>query len=297
METARFSPPPNPIRATPCFRQLPGSDGLNRSYNALQMRVDFRVEPGPDGPRITVSCPDRTSVAPLSQLLPALQSLTNKVVDAAVERERKAGRKISCKAGCGACCRQLVPISRTEARELPDLIASLSEAHRSRVMARFSDTVSKLRVSGIWDRLEKYSTLPRDERVALGTEYFQLGIACPFLEDESCSIHAVRPLVCRQYLVTSPAANCTNPTPKTIAAVALGANVIRALTRVEAGEANKPRPVPLVLAPFLNVDEDESKNTALAWMRLLLGQIKKIRDEQIAAKTGDSENDNAPEGV
>ncbi len=43
--------------------------------------------------------------------------------------------------------------------------------------------------------------------------YFHLGIACPFLEDESCSIHADRPISCREYLVTSPAVNCADPKP------------------------------------------------------------------------------------
>jgi hypothetical protein len=42
----------------------------------------------------------------------------------------------------------------------------------------------------------------------MSLEYFRLGITCPFLEDGSCSIYEHRPLVCREYLVTSPAAHC-----------------------------------------------------------------------------------------
>ena len=44
-----------------------------------------------------------------------------------------------------------------------------------------------------------------------GLAYFQLGVACPFLEAESCSIHPDRPLVCREYQVTSPPAACAHP--------------------------------------------------------------------------------------
>ena len=44
-----------------------------------------------------------------AEVMPALQGLVNAVVDAA-----EAGQTISCRKGCGACCRQLVPISRTE---------------------------------------------------------------------------------------------------------------------------------------------------------------------------------------
>ena len=48
------------------------------------------------------------------------QGLVNAVVAAA-----EAGKAISCRKGCGACCRQLVPISRTEAERLLSTVAAL----------------------------------------------------------------------------------------------------------------------------------------------------------------------------
>jgi hypothetical protein len=62
----------------------------------------------------------------------------------------------------------------------------------------------------------------------LGLRYFQLGLACPFLEDESCSIHANRPVACREYLVTSPAEACAQPAGGAVRDVPLPANVGRA---------------------------------------------------------------------
>ena len=254
---------------------------------ALPIQVDVRLAQGADGPKLMLSCSDRTSTVPLSQLLTTLRSLTNTVVDGAVERERSAGREISCKAGCGACCRQLVPLSVTEAQQLPRLIARLDEVHRSRVISRFNEASSKLRASGMLDRLERFSTLSRQERSELSTAYFRLGIPCPFLEDESCSIHPVRPVICRQYLVTSDPSHCANPSPETIVPVPIAANVFGALTRVEARDPNLPQSVPMIVAPILNVEEgdssDDPRKTVPAWMSLLLGQIKKIRDERIAA--------------
>ena len=44
---------------------------------------------------------------------------------------------------------------------------------------------------------------------------------CPFLEEESCSIHPDRPLVCREYLVTSPAELCAGPTQEGVTPVAV----------------------------------------------------------------------------
>ena len=55
----------------------------------------------------------------------------------------------------------------------------------------------------------------------LSLAYFALRVPCPFLEDESCSIHAERPLVCREYLVTSPAELCAGPTQEGVTPVAV----------------------------------------------------------------------------
>jgi hypothetical protein len=46
-----------------------------------------------------------SAAVPATEVLPALQGLVNAVVAAA-----EAGKAISCRKGCGACCRQLVPI-------------------------------------------------------------------------------------------------------------------------------------------------------------------------------------------
>jgi hypothetical protein len=55
----------------------------------------------------------------------------------------------------------------------------------------------------------------------LSVAYFALGIPCPFLEEESCSIHPDRPLVCREYLVTSPAELCSGPVQEGVTPVAV----------------------------------------------------------------------------
>jgi len=168
------------------------SSALQVSLSADRVKIEFSAE-------------TRESLVRLADLLPALRSITNSVVEAAIQREGRAARSVSCKAGCGACCRQLVPITSTEARQIPQIVSSLSEEHRERVISRFEAVRSRLREVGMWSRLESMAALTAEERLALSLEYFALGIACPFLENESCSIHAQRPLMCRQYLVTSPA--------------------------------------------------------------------------------------------
>ncbi len=51
----------------------------------------------------------------LTELLPIIRNLENAIVDKMGEEANAAGKTISCRAGCGACCRQMVPLSLFEA--------------------------------------------------------------------------------------------------------------------------------------------------------------------------------------
>ena len=180
-----------------------------------------------------------------ADLLPVLQQIDDVLIHAAVKHAESQGRHVSCRPGCGACCRQMVPISETEARYLADLVSAMPEERRERVIARFADAVATLRASGLLE-------MPADpgERHRLGVEYFRLGLPCPFLEDESCSIHEDRPASCREYLVTSPAVNCSAPNGENIQMVELPAKLSQALYRFGDGQGEGPArwmPLPLLL--------------------------------------------------
>jgi Fe-S-cluster containining protein len=167
----------------------------------------------------TITVPAAPS--PPETVLPTLQNLINTVVDAAEAREAKAGREISCRKGCGACCRQLVPISRTEIRAIRALVARQPEDRRQALQQRFDQAAQKLREAGLADvLLDPAKRKHRPDR-ELSLAYFAQRIPCPFLEEESCSIHPDRPLVCREYLVTSPASACSDSTQTDVVVVAL----------------------------------------------------------------------------
>jgi Fe-S-cluster containining protein len=149
---------------------------------------------------------------PSTAVVPALQGLVNAVVAAAEDQTEQAGKTISCRKGCGACCRQLVPISHTEGESLLAVIDALPDGRRTAVEARFAEADAALARAGLRDMLLDPKKRAGKTDRELSTAYFALGIPCPFLEEESCSIHADRPLVCREYLVTSPAERCAGPT-------------------------------------------------------------------------------------
>ena len=159
--------------------------------NGEPMKIAFTVPKGPCLPEA---------------LLPDAQRFANQLTDLAVARVERAGHRISCAKGCGACCRQMVPISPPEARHLAALVEAMPEEEAAQVRARFAAAREKVEASG----LPPHGPPDGDQAAyrAFGIAYFRLGVPCPFLVEESCSIHPDRPLVCREYLVTSPPAAC-----------------------------------------------------------------------------------------
>jgi Fe-S-cluster containining protein len=184
------------------------------------------------------------------ELLPILMALDNAVVDVYAREAEKEGRAISCKKGCGACCRQLVPISEVEAQYLGELVAQMPPERRERVESRFHAARERLEELGMRERLLRAAgpAGPEEQR-QLTLDYFACGVPCPFLEEESCGIHFDRPLVCREYNVTSPAAWCADPSRHDIHRVAIPIHLSSLLSRFADGEGKRPyRRLPLVLA-------------------------------------------------
>lgn len=186
----------------------------------------------------------------LKEILPLAQSLSEAVVNAASHELEQRGVKISCCKGCGACCRQLVPVAEVEARRLAELVEAMPEPRRSQIKARFDDALRRFDEAGLLEKLHDVERWHQEGCIEFGMEYFRQGVPCPFLEDESCSIHPDRPLKCREFLVTSPAINCQTPTAETVQSVMLPLRVAPAVAEFQVVETSPHlvRWVPLILA-------------------------------------------------
>ena len=156
------------------------------------------------GEPVEIEVPVEAGPSTLQDLLPVFQELSDLFANRGAERAEAEGRTVSCRAGCAACCRQLVPVSDTEARALAALVDAMPEPRRGQVRQRFEAAIATLAPTGVLDRTVR----PGENHAALATDYFRLRVACPFLEAEACSIYADRPLACREYLVTSPPQAC-----------------------------------------------------------------------------------------
>ena len=135
-------------------------------------------------------------------------ALDEKLIARAIQVDLAGGqRSISCTKGCGACCRQLVPLSPPEAWMIADVVRAMPPPRRAAVLERFAAVHTALNASPLFGR-ELTEKDDAGQSVEVSLQFFELGLPCPFLEDESCSIHPQRPSVCREYLVTSPASDC-----------------------------------------------------------------------------------------
>src|SRR5262249_12654648 len=143
------------------------------------------------------------------------QKIDDHAVDLAVRRTEAEGKTVSCRKGCSACCRaQPVPVTPPEAYALLRLVGNLPEPRRTQGRAPLAHRAPRPGEAGLADRclqLDADRDVTKTEVHEAARRYFRLGLACPFLEDDACSIYEDRPLICREYLVTSPAERCRDP--------------------------------------------------------------------------------------
>ena len=181
-------------------------------------------------------------------LLPVLQSLEDAIIASTVRQVERRGRRISCGPGCPACCCHMVPLSVPEAIWISDVVEAMAPARRERVRARFASALERLEQTGMLERIRNARSLASVEyRRQVGADYFNLHVPCPFLEDASCGIHPDRPLMCREYLVISPAELCIFLYGRVVR-VSVPASMAHTLFHFGNGSDGKPRVVPLILA-------------------------------------------------
>lgn len=224
--------------------------GDTHSFREVPANIHLQLA----GQTRTVEVPIPAGKQPISALFPAARAIAHEIIGFAVDQAERDARKVSCCAGCGACCRQLVVISLAEAAALAKLVASLPVERQSVIRQRFADALTRLEAAGLLDAAEppgdRHLIQSTDANVLpLAVRYFRLQIACPFLEDESCSIHPDRPLVCREYLVTSPAERCSLLYQEPIETIELPVHIGQAMVQTTHRVAGLPvEAIPLVLA-------------------------------------------------
>ncbi len=110
-------------------------------------------------------------------VLPVLQGLSSLFAQRGAAKVEAAGRTVSCRAGCGACCRQMMPVTGAEARNLARVVDNMPAPRRVAVRARFDAALNALAAAGLLDRLRDAKAINSADQ---GMAYFRLGIPARF---------------------------------------------------------------------------------------------------------------------
>lgn len=199
--------------------------------------------------------------APAEDFLPTIRQTSERFMNMGVAYAEHMGRNVSCTKGCGACCRQLVPLAPTDARALAKFVRTLPEARRAEVTRRVEAGIEQMRSAGVLDRLKAMGTADPDTMQDTAFDYFRAGVPCPFLENEACGIYEDRPLVCREYLVTSDPKLCATPWTGEAEEVAIPFRMNRMLLKLDAADSQAWRPMLLLLRDVLVDDNDPPAGT------------------------------------
>ena len=216
------------------------------------------------------------------RMLPIFHQMANTFADMGVQAAESEGRSISCKAGCGACCRQPVPVSEIELYQLAELVNEMPEPRRTAVKKRFEAACEHFDKLGWFEIFRSAYLKPKtsigevESAIRVLHDYFEEGIACPFLEDESCSIHADRPVSCREYLVTSSPSNCASLDGKNIEMVDLPVKPSKTLKKIaeteDAGRSGQLLLIEALRYTAAHAEQFEEK-TGEQWMADFFGRL------------------------
>src|SRR5438477_2508063 len=95
------------------------------------------------------------------RMLPIFQQMTSSIVDMSVDAMQAAGEKISCKAGCGACCRQPVPLAEIEVYQIAELVEAMPEPRRTEIKKRFAEANDHFAKMGWYERIRELGSMPK----------------------------------------------------------------------------------------------------------------------------------------
>jgi Fe-S-cluster containining protein len=162
---------------------------------------------------------------------------------------------------------------------IADLVEAMPEPRRSAVKARFAEAEKRLAAWPHRALLDNVDSVHGEAKYQLGLDYFRLGVTCPFLEDGSCSIYEHRPLVCREYLVTSPAAHCARQgDPTALIAMVPTANANHALALLPYDDSAALERIPLSLALSWAASHPEQRQMlpGHVWMDRFFARLRSL---------------------
>ena len=162
-----------------------------------------------------------------------------------------------------------------------EFVESMPEPRKREVSMRFRLALKQLKEKRFLEKLEELQNLriSDEEYKAIVNEYFLQQIPCPFLVNESCGISEVRPSMCREYMVTSPAENCKRPHDRRIMRLPISLRLSEALSRTWASLNDaRVKVIPLILALKWTKENEGTRFAGADSVRLLSNLLRHISE-------------------
>ena len=183
--------------------------------------MDIRISDATSGKNLRLDFASGVSVASaffppegevaLVDILPEIFAISNELIAHALSVAGAKGQRASCERGCVSCCYQLIVMSDHEALLLAHIVSLMEPKEQARIKDALKSMLHVLEKNGLLaEMLDTHANCFSDSErlVEVQRRYWELQLACPFLVEGSCSVYEFRPLVCRQYMVSSPSGCC-----------------------------------------------------------------------------------------
>lgn len=234
-------------------------------------RVRARMTLTLGGQEVPVVVETSTGPVPVDDVVVAAQGIGEALVSRAIEGASREGSPVRCAPACDACCHHAAPVSPLEARTLARAVRAMPVADREAFEARLATVLSEAESRGL---VELARRAAMGEDVPLSEAWRRAHLPCPFLVDRACVAYAARPLVCREYMVSSPPEACSGDDPRRIRRVVASPSVAARLQALSASlfPEEPPRDVlPLAVARALGRLDDTPRAPGIQLLQRLIG--------------------------
>lgn len=228
-------------------------------------QVAFSITIDPESNKtIEITIPDKQ--VKLSEMVPFAHFIVDQMVKMAINR---SSQPVVCAKGCGVCCNQLVPLSLPELFFIVEQLRVMSPQQRFPILSRFDATEKQLMACNLIQQLRSLDQTKNDRLIA--ERYFHMNLPCPFLDQQACSIHPWRPVVCREFNALSDPNLCSDPFNNKISSISYPkrpSSILAKLFGMITNTAPILTPMPLLFESF----EQHQMYSIRSWQSTFLAQ-------------------------
>jgi Fe-S-cluster containining protein len=221
----------NKFEILECSRQT-----MPEQFVCAAVSIPFELELFGTPLELIAVCTDKNIT--LKDLAHPARQLCDIVCRLALEHQRLCGQPVRCASGCAACCKYAAAISLAEAFAINDRINNLFLPFRAPLLKTMTMAARKIlgnpppQAGASTEFKDPGESQSSNRLLNISQWYSGMDLTCPWIENKTCSMYADRPLVCREFMVTSAPACCSPTSLKTKTIVDLPIRTAEVLTEI-----------------------------------------------------------------